>query len=131
MTEFTSAPRALAFDELLPRLEEPADTLILFHRGPDGDAVGSAFALREILEGLGSRAFCVSQDELPQRLRFLVKDVQESVLPSAIPADLHPTRIVSVDTASPSQLGTLWETFGGHIDLMIDHHGKGEPYADH
>jgi phosphoesterase RecJ-like protein len=38
---------------------------------------------------------------------------------------------VSVDTASPSQLGALYETYKDKIDLMIDHHGKGTPYADH
>ena len=112
-------------------LESPADTLILFHRGPDGDAVGSAFALREMLTQLGSRAHCVCANEIPVRLAFLTEGVQESVLPDAIPADFVPARIISVDTASPSQMGTLWERYGENVDLMIDHHGKGEPYAAH
>ena len=127
MTELST----LSFEELIARLCEPADTLILFHRGPDADAVGSAFALRQVLEGLGSRAFCVCQDELPQRLRFLAHEMQESVLPEAIPEELEVTRIISVDSASPSQLGTLYPLYEGKIDLMIDHHGMGEPYADH
>lgn len=120
----------LSFEELLDRLEIPADTLILFHRNPDADAVGSAFALKEILESLGSRAWCVCGDEIPQRLRFLTFDQQSSVLPVAIPEDFAPTRVISVDTASPAQMGTLWETCGDKVDLMIDHHATGEAYAD-
>lgn len=122
--------RELTAEELLSRLDAKEATLILFHRGPDGDAVGSAFALREILTQLGSRAWCVCSNEVPARLRFLSEHMQESVLPESIPADLCPMRIISVDTASPTQLGSLWESFGERIDMMIDHHEKGEPYAD-
>ncbi|MBQ9132362.1 MAG: DHH family phosphoesterase [Clostridia bacterium] len=123
--------RTLQFEEILPYLTEEGDTLVLFHRNPDPDAVGSAYAMKKILETLGSRAWCVCANELPQRLRFLLQGEQDSVLPASIPEDFAVRRIVSVDTASPAQLGELWEIYGGQIDLMIDHHGMGEPYADH
>jgi len=122
---------ALSFEEILERLCTPADTLVLFHRSPDADAVGSAFAMRMVLESLGSRAVCVCQDEVPLRLRFLMHELQESVLPTAIPEDFEIERIISVDTASPSQLGTLFPLYEEKIDFMIDHHGMGEPYAEH
>ncbi len=121
--------KQISFEEIRAHLESPADTLVLFHRGPDADAVGSAFALRQVLEALGSRAYCVSQDEVPVRLRFLMNGEQESTLPENLPEDFLPERIVSVDTASPSQLGSLWERYGDRVDLMLDHHGSGEPYA--
>ncbi len=127
MTEF----RPISFEELTDSLFSVADTLVLFHRNPDADAVGSAFALKHILSELGSRAWCVCADELPDRLRFLTDGEQQSVLPSSIPEELTVTRIISVDTASPSQMGELYDLWQGHVDLMIDHHGKGEPFADH
>ena len=120
----------LTFEALLERLETPADTLILFHRNPDADAIGSAFALREVLTDLGSRTWCVCCDEVPQRLRFLIFGEQESVLPQAIPEDFEPTRVISVDTASPAQMGSLADVWGERVDLMIDHHAMGERYAD-
>jgi len=123
--------RTLQFEDVFPYLEGEGDTLVLFHRNPDADAVGSAYAMKKILEGLGSRAWCVCGDEVPLRLRFLLNGEQDSVLPESIPTDFEIRRIVSVDTASPAQLGSLWELYGGQIDLMIDHHGMGEPYADH
>lgn len=127
MTEFCS----LSMEEICDLLSTPANTLILFHRNPDADAVGSAYALKKILSDLGSRAWCVCSDELPARLAFLADDEQDSVLPSSIPQDLSVERIISVDTASPSQLGDLYALYGDRIDLMIDHHEKGEMYANH
>lgn len=123
--------QALSFEEILPRIAEPKDTLILFHRNPDADAVGSAFAMKKVLADLGSRAVCVCANEIPERLRFLTNEEQESVLPDAIPADFEAARIIAVDTASPTQLGSLYELYKGKIDLMLDHHGVGEPYADY
>ena len=127
MTEF----REFSMEELCEILSTPADTLILFHRNPDADAVGSAFALKKILCDLGSRAWCVCSDELPDRLAFLADDEQSSVLPVSIPQNLSAERIISVDTASPSQLGDLYALYGDRIDLMIDHHATGEVYANH
>lgn len=119
----------LSFDELCERLCEPGRTVILFHRSPDADAVGSAFALRMVLEELGSEAFCLCESEVPERLRFLMHGMQESVLPTALPTDFAPVRVVSVDSASPAQLGTLYSAYEKKIALAIDHHAKGERYA--
>ena len=101
MTDYSE----LSFEMLCERLAEPASTLILLHRNPDADAVGSAFALKELLLALGSHAWCVCADELPARLRFLADAEQESLLPEAIPEGVAIERIVSVDSASPAQLG--------------------------
>ncbi len=122
--------RRLTAEEAAARIRGGVDSLVLFHRHPDGDAVGSGFALKLILEAMGCRTACVCEDELPERLRFLVGDAQASILRDAIPADMSPMQIIAVDSASPSQLGTLFEAYAGRIDLMIDHHGKGEMYAD-
>lgn len=121
----------IAFEELVSHLEDARDTLILFHRSPDADAVGSAFALKHVLTSLGSRTWCLSANEVPPRLRFLMDAEQTSVLLSSVPTDFDVRRVISVDSASPTQLDSLYETFGGRIDLMIDHHGMGEPYAEY
>ena len=123
-------PNFLSFDELCERLESAQNTLILFHRNPDADAVGSAFALKSVLESLGSRAWCVCSGEVPLRLRFLMNGEQESVLPESVPEDFEIERIVTVDSASIPQLGGLFELYDGQIAFMIDHHASGEPYAD-
>ncbi len=126
--------RRLTVTEAAAAIRGEVDTLILFHRHPDGDAVGSGFALRAILSTMGCRTYCLCEDEIPARLRFLVGDAQDSILAedaaAFLPADLSPAQIIAVDTASPSQMGTLYARYGERVDLMIDHHGRGEMYAD-
>lgn len=125
------AYRTLTVEACLERLLTPAPTCILFHVNPDADAVGSAFALAAFLEAQGSPCYCVCASEIPERLQFLTDSVQKSVLPASVPAEFADARIITVDTASPAQLGALYELYGERISLMIDHHGKGTPYADH
>lgn len=111
-------------------LAQPKNTVIMLHTRPDGDAVGSAVALKLLLEALGSRAVCVCANEVPHREAFLLDGVQDSLLESAIPTDLTVERVVAVDTASPAQMGTLADAWLDRVDVMIDHHGTGTPYAD-
>ncbi len=122
--------RRFDLGETASRIRGGVNTLILFHRHPDGDAVGSGFALKLLLEEMGCRARCSCDDEIPERLRFLVGDQQESVLNENIPADFIPDQIITVDSASPAQVGEQYARYEGRIDLMIDHHAKGEMYAD-
>lgn len=109
-------------------LSQKKNTLIIFHVHPDGDAVGSAFALRAFVEASGGRAVCLCADEIPERLLFAAEE-QPDV--SCVPEDFEVELCVTVDTASPGQMGSLFEIYGDRVDLMIDHHGKGTPYADH
>ena len=122
--------RPLSQDETLDILCGGQKYLVLFHVHPDGDATGSAFALANMLIACGKEAVCACADEVPERLRFISSDLQSSVLVDAIPDGYAPDVVVCVDTASPSQLGSLYDKYAGKIDLMIDHHGKGTCYAD-
>ena len=45
--------------------------------------------------------------------------------------DIDHERVISVDSASPSQLGELFNVLKKDVDLMIDHHAQGTVYADH
>ena len=118
-----------ALDALIETLENPAETLLIFHRNPDADAVGSAFALQRVLEQLGSPTRCICCDEVPQNLQFLMNGVQESVLSDAVLSDFEPARVITVDTASLSQMGDLADAFGERVDVMIDHHESDAPYG--
>ena len=123
--------RKLGFAEVCAELAISKNTLILFHVRPDGDAVGSAFALKLLLEAAGSHVFCMCQNEVPQRLAFLSEGIQQSALPTALPSDFHTERVIAVDTASVAQLGELYDRFQDKIDIKLDHHSKGEHYADY
>ena len=121
--------RRLTLDELCERVAQKKKTLILYHVRPDADAVGSAFALRELLRVMDIPAYCACADEIPERLAFLTDGVQGSaLLDEDIKLDYE--RVISVDSAAPSQLGSLFERLRRDVDIMIDHHAKGTVYAD-
>ena len=121
--------RALDMSELCEKLSKNCNTLILFHARPDADAVGSAFALRELLYAMGIPAMCACSDEVPERLQFLSYAMQGSVVFDE-DMKLDFDRVISVDSASPSQLGSMFDRVRKDVDIMIDHHGKGSIYAD-
>ncbi len=121
--------KTLSFDGLCQRLCENKKTLIIYHIRSDADAVGSAFALRELMRIMGIPAYCACSDEIPERLQFLTDGVQGSVLlHEDIQIDYE--RVVSVDSASPAQLGELFGRLRRDVDIMIDHHANGSIYAD-
>lgn len=126
---FLNQFKALSFDELCERICQKKTTLIVYHRRPDADAIGSAFALRALLNEMGIFAICACVDEIPDRLRFLCDDVQGSALYDEDLLGGH-ERVISVDSASPEQLGDIFEKLRRDIDIMIDHHAEGILYAD-
>ena len=120
----------LTLSQVCESLKAPKNTLILFHMRPDADAIGSAFALKLILEEMGSETYCICEHEIPSRLAFLTDGLQRSALLDSIDRSFEFERCISVDTASPAQLGSLFELFEDKLDFMIDHHANGKPYAD-
>ncbi len=130
MSEENNEFKALSLQATAECLYNAESVLIIFHVNPDGDAVGSAFALRHALSALGKKAWCISASEVPERLQFACSDSQESTLLENMPGDFQADLTVSVDTASPSQLGALYDMYKDKVDLMIDHHAKGTVYAD-
>ena len=123
--------RSLSQRKLLRLLKRKKTTLILFHRKPDADALGSALALREMLVQMGSKVLCACPSPLPERLKFLLSGETVAFGLGQIPEGYTPERILAVDSASPSQLGELYPLYEGKINIMIDHHASGTPFANH
>lgn len=122
--------RALTLEQIADELQKPKNTLVIYHVRPDADAVGSAFALRELLRVMGVPVWCACADELPPSLEFLADGVQGSVLlEDGMIIDYE--RVISLDSASPEQLGSLFGRLRRDVDIMIDHHARGRIYADH
>ncbi len=117
-------------DNVCELLTEKKNTLIIFHVRPDADAIGASFALKLVLEAMGSKTVCICESEIPSRLAFLTEKHQRSARFENMDGSFEFQRIITVDTASPSQLGNLQKLFEDKIDLMIDHHENGIRYAD-
>ena len=110
--------------ETATRLLEIENPIIYVHKRPDADAVGSGCALCEIFRQLGKSASLLSEDPIPERLRFITDELDVS-----FSRDTEGKTPIAIDVASPSQLGDLYGSTPNPI-LMIDHHRVGERFAD-
>ena len=88
---------------------------ILTHRYPDGDTLGSAYALCGALQQLGKKARVITSGEPAKKYAFLKKGVKEQ--------EFERQYVVSVDVAASSLLGENEEEYKDIIDICIDHHG--------
>ncbi len=56
---------------LIDKLNRARRIALLFHKSPDGDAVGSALALKTVLEKKGKQVIVISPDAIPDYLQWL------------------------------------------------------------
>lgn len=97
---------------------------LLCHRRPDGDTVGSAFALYYALKQLGKEVRVLCADPLPVLYNYLYPDYTPSRVLSR-PEEFA----VAVDVATADLLGGLEKEYGHMVDLCIDHHPGNSDYA--
>lgn len=114
--------RMLDLQQAARRLEQADDLLILTHRRPDGDTVGSAAALCRGLRQRNKRAYVAHNEDLTARLGFLT----EGMLP---PEDFVPGMILAVDIADTALLTPAQSVYADKVALCIDHHPSNTGYA--
>ena len=101
--------------------------LIFCHVNPDGDAIGTATALAELLRLTGGDGRVVTPSPVPERLSFMIGGTDTSYT-DGMESDYE--LILTVDTASPSQLGEL-SFIADKTDISFDHHGNCTLYSPH
>lgn len=102
-------------------------SLILCHKRPDGDTLGSALALRSSLEYLGKTADIACCDKLPSNCTFLFC---KKTLPLDMPDPSLYEAVIAVDVASVQMLGEL-SYLSDKVLVKLDHHRVGEDYAEY
>ncbi len=102
-------------------LKKNDDYIILTHVSPDGDTLGSAYALALGLRSIGKRAYVVCSDDVPARYDYFVKAAQLE------PVDYK--TIVAVDVADAKLFGDLYQSCRDRVDICIDHHISNTGYA--
>lgn len=95
--------------------------LILSHSSPDGDTLGSAFALCRALLSSGRDARVECSDELPAKYAYMYT--------GSVTGDFAPDLIVSSDIASQNLFGDQLEKYKESVGLCIDHHPSNTHYA--
>ncbi|WP_040196434.1 DHH family phosphoesterase [Candidatus Soleaferrea massiliensis] len=103
-------------------LQGAQNILIFSHQSPDGDTLGSSFALKYALNGIGKKAAVVCHDSFPAKYGYFIDEAGNC-------PDFEPDLLVSVDVADESLLGKSMEAYRGRIDLAIDHHPSNSMFA--
>lgn len=116
MTQFISDRQAAAL------LRGADNILLLAHQYPDGDTLGSNYALCLALQSLGKRVRVLCGDPIPEKYDYMSAGIS---MPS-----FEPEFICALDVADPKLLGpALQEEYGHRVNLCIDHHSTNVGYA--
>lgn len=110
----------LSLAEICAFLKERDNYVVLCHASPDGDTLGSAYALKMGLKKLNKRVQVICCDEIPSKYDYFIDDEDSSFAPETV---------VAVDVADIKLLGNIYAQFEGRIDLNIDHHISNTRYA--
>lgn len=100
--------------------EKNAAFRIVYHINPDGDCIGSGYALAMILRALGAKAAVTGRDPVPAQFRDMTDSLPNDNLPDG-------ALYIGVDGKDRSRTGqTLQEM---PYAFWIDHHGSTETQA--
>ena len=122
--------------EFIQILNKPKKVVIIPHKNPDGDALGSTLALNFFLNKTGHQSHVVSPNEYPDFLNWLPG--QEGILKHTTETDKAVELLKAADlifTLDFNSLGRV-EMLEPHINassakkIMIDHHQEPSDYAD-
>ena len=113
------------FAQSISRLDD-RPILVLGHKRPDGDCVGSQVALTRALLALGKEARAVNQDPIPRTLRKFAEGT-----PFVSPAEVEDGDylIITVDCADHGRVGEDLCNRFPEVDLNIDHHVSNTHYG--
>ncbi len=115
--------RKLDVKECVSLLKEYDNYLILTHRNPDGDTLGSAFALHRALSQLNKKSMVRCGDPIHPKYSYLWDGIGND--------EIEFDKIIAVDVADKKLLGESFEEmYGDNVFLCIDHHLSNREYAE-
>lgn len=116
--------KTMTNQETIAFLQSHDNYLIVNHRRPDGDAVGSAAALCRSLRAMGKTAAVWKNPQTTDHHKPYLVGLETETVPEG-------ATLVSVDLATESLLPLNGEAFAGKFQLSIDHHISNEGYAEY
>lgn len=101
----------VSIKEMAEKILSYNEFIIVYHIRPDGDCIGSSFALTLGLQSIGKRCAVVGRDPVPQIHQHMTNVVPQDELASPV--------YFSVDAVSPQRTGNYADK---HFTFCIDHH---------
>ncbi len=113
----------LTLKETCAFLKERDNFTLLCHGQPDGDTIGSGYALAYALKQLGKKARVLCCDPIPLKFHFISNALEQDDISEA------EETVIAVDVADNKLLGSLNEKYGSRVELCIDHHISNVHYS--
>jgi len=105
--------------KIIEIVEKKSTIGIITHKKPDGDGLGAAFALQEILLDLDQSSDIILDEKIPQLYSFLDGDKRTKVYKN----ELSYNTIIVLDCHEKSRLGRCEPLINKADDvIIIDHH---------
>ena len=115
--------KTVTFEKCAEFLHNADNILILMHRSPDGDAIGSGYALAYALRKIGKTVMPVCSDDIPQKYGYITDGLSVQ--------NFKPEYIVTVDLADTQLFGNKLIQYKNRVNLCIDHHPSNTGYAEY
>jgi len=106
-------------EEFAEKLRQYNEICIVYHEGPDGDCIGSAYGLAEALRTAGCQCAVLGQDPVPEPYQVMTEGWKQDT-------PVHPVYI-GVDCADRARTGKLYQD--KEYLFWIDHHGSEQEQA--
>lgn len=113
------------FSDISNAILKSSKILIIPHYNADGDCLGSAYALKLMLEELGKKADVIlDEKDYDHRILKILDGV------STINDAFHPDLVISVDCADKQRMGTRVSAFDAcPVTINLDHHMTNDKYG--
>lgn len=119
------------------QIESCRKTVIVSHKSPDGDSIGSSLGFAKFLENIGHKVHVITPDSFPQFLKWMpgadqiiiFEEEKEKCIKLIEGAEL----IVCLDFNSLKRLGEMADYIkdAKAYSINIDHHQQPENFADY
>ncbi len=124
----------LNWERLRSKVQKSNYIIVSTHTNPDGDAIGSAIAFRDLCISLGKKCFIIIDSEVPSNLKFL--DTDNSILVYDKSRDFQhfysADLICILDLNDSKRLKSVQEPIlnSSAFKVIIDHHIEPQKFAD-
>lgn len=123
-------------EEITGIIRQADNFVLMTHLHPDGDALGSLFALADILEGMGKKVFRYLEDPVTHLYDFLpgchLGQTDLAALQAFVAAAQGNIAAISLDCGDCDRLGReKRELLNLHPFLVIDHHHGHREFGDY
>ncbi len=109
-------------------LSDADGILLITHKNPDSDGIGSQIALFHALKGMGKQVWMHNLDPVPRICRYL-DGVAEAGCGEYFAFLDHVDTVVSLDCGAKSRLGMPDSFYAGRTLVNIDHHASNSGFG--